>query len=66
MTRRTSWPVEVEGEVACGRRGTGETNVDEGEVWYERLNFSDDLGLGGRVEGLELDIEDGLFLRLLL
>jgi hypothetical protein len=52
--------------MTCGRWGKGRAYVNEGEVWYEGFDFSDDLGFGGRVEGLELDVEDGLFLGLLL
>lgn len=42
------------------------TYLDEGQVRDHRLDLADDLGLRGRLEGVELDVEDGLLLRLLL
>lgn len=40
------------------------TDLDEGEVRHERFDLLDDLGLGARVERLELHVEDRLFFRL--
>ena len=42
------------------------TNVDEGEIRHESLDFFDDLRLRGSVERLELHIKDGLLLWLFL
>ncbi len=47
----------------AGIRGT---YLDQREVGDHGLDLADDLGLRGGVEGLELHVEDGLLLRLLL
>ena len=43
-----------------------ETHINEGEVRNEALNLLDNLGLRCSIEGLKLDIERSLLLRLLL
>lgn len=42
------------------------TYFDESQVRDHRLDLADDLGLRGRLEGVELHVEDGLLLGLLL
>lgn len=42
----------------------GRTDLDEGQVRHERLDLLDHLGLGTRVERLELHVENRLFFRL--
>jgi len=37
--------------------------LDEGEVWHDRLDLFDDLGLGAGIKRFELDVENRLFFR---
>ena len=46
--------------------GEGATHLNEGEVGYHSLDLTDDLGLRSSIERLELDVEYGLLLGLLL
>jgi hypothetical protein len=39
------------------------TDLNEGEVGYDRFDLFDDFGLGARIEGFKLHIEDRLFFR---
>jgi hypothetical protein len=40
-----------------------EACLDEGEVWHDRLDLFDDLGLGASIKRFELDVENRLFFR---
>ena len=42
------------------------THIDEGEVGYQCLYLANDFGFGGRIKRFQHDVEDRLFLGLLL
>lgn len=65
IPRSTQKPTAGSDRFATGERseGKGGTHLDEVHVRHDGLDLPNDLGLGRRVELLELDGKDGLLLR---